>query len=462
MSGVTKKYRCRYFEEDGRPIHPTCNQGDSCRFVHPNDSNWPGLKPFVDTRLLKSSSASKRNKEGRRVAGSSEGRGPALVSQSDLFLRCKVEVDDPRTDPQAGRLPQKEHDRDRDRDRIRAHDARDAGGYKSYSKNRSVSPARPNVKKYARTGSDSSRRSDFATNKNKNKQDSDPVDNDSGRRSEAANANIIPNAKGSANPRPDFPSSITQTAKWIGPAKMQATASLEATAPLQVTDEGKCAERLVDLFRRLARLSNQVMQETAAHEKEGKKLQTYTEISSALSKISSSAATSVAPTLADIMLKHEQSKHRAEESLKALGGAWEQVFDVFVTEIAHVIDARLQDAMTKLKTEGESTIIEIMANAPGPRTTNGSASYDRKRARTRGPAEKENEESRSGRGASRDRDHKRRRLASRSSSPASHERSGRPNDDTSIEEILTQMKHKIDQQARSLQQLTKENSEVKI
>ncbi|KAJ7709928.1 hypothetical protein B0H17DRAFT_1029833 [Mycena rosella] len=207
------------------------------------------------------------------------------------------------------------------------------------------------------------------------------------------------------------------------------------------------------------------MQETAAHEREGQKLQTYTEISSALSKISTSAATSVAPTLADIMLKHEQCKHRAAESFKALGGVWEQVFDVFVSEVAHVIDARLQDAITTLKAEGEHAVKEIAGGAVGSlKQTTASdyvVSYDRKRARTRGPAEKENEESRSGRGPSRDRDHKRRRFASRSSSPDSHDRrSSRHNVDSSIEDILTQMKHKIDQQAHSLQQLTKENSEV--
>lgn len=213
------------------------------------------------------------------------------------------------------------------------------------------------------------------------------------------------------------------------------------------------------------RLSNQVVQDTATHEREEQKLQTYTEISSALSKISTSAAASVAPTLADIMLKHEQCKHRVEESYKALGGVWEQVFDVFVTEVVHVIDAGLQNAITTLKKESEHTIKEIAENAAGSlkHSTAGESmvSYDRKRARTRGPTEKENEESRTGRGASRDRDHKRRRFASRSSSPDSHDRrNARHGGDSSIEDILTQMKIKIDQQALSLQLLTKENSEV--
>ncbi|KAJ6596870.1 hypothetical protein DFH09DRAFT_1132962 [Mycena vulgaris] len=486
MSSVTKKYRCRYFEEDGRPIHPTCNQGDSCRFVHPNDSNWPGLKPFVDTRLLnKVSSANKRNREVGRAGGSNpsaasaEGRGPALVSQSDLFLRCKVEVDDQsmRTDRVQTEPEGKIHrDRDvqRERDRHRTNDNRDTAGnadrgHKSYSRNRSISPVRPYAKKYSRTESDSSRKSELDINRNKapTKHGGDLTSNELKRRPEELS--VVLREKDAATPKAEFPSSSPQNPKWSGPASAEMVpkmdvASSSVVPPPQLSNEMKGTERLVGLFRSLARLSNQVMQETAAHEREGQKLQTYTDISSALSKISPSAAHSVAPTLADIMLKHEQCKHRAEESFRALGGVWEQVFDVFVTEVAQVIDARLQDAMTTLKAEGEYAAKEIIASAAGPlkhsAASDSVVSHDRKRARTRGPAEKENEESRSGRGASRDRDHKRRRFASRSSSPDDR-RSGRHNVDSSIEDILTQMKHKIDQQARSLQMLTKENSDLK-
>ncbi|KAJ7452447.1 hypothetical protein B0H11DRAFT_292344 [Mycena galericulata] len=218
-------------------------------------------------------------------------------------------------------------------------------------------------------------------------------------------------------------------------------------------------------MNRAIRLSNQVVQETAAHEREGQKLQTYTEISSALSKISSASAASVAPTLADIMLKHEQCKHRVEESFRALGGVWEQVFDVFVTEVVHVIDARLQNAITAIKNEGEHAVKDVMANTAGSLKHSPASDsvlpLDRKRARTRGPAEKENEDSRSGGEVSRDRDHKRRRFASRSSSPDSHDRRSTRHGESGIEDILMKMKMKIDQQAESLQILAKENNELK-
>ncbi|KAJ7774804.1 hypothetical protein B0H16DRAFT_1508474 [Mycena metata] len=468
MSSVTKKYRCRYFEEDGRPIHPTCNQGDSCRFVHPNDVNWPGLKPFIDTRLLnKPASASKRNKDASRAGGShptgpsGEGRGPALVSQSDLFLRCKVEGDDQSLRTDRGRPPQKDWDsKDRGRDRDR---------HKPYSKNRSISPTRPHTKKYSRTGSDSSKKSelDVPRSKGPTKHDANQTSNDLKRRTEGSSVVIEP--KGSVDSKDSFASnSAQQTSRWAAPPstdmvlKMNTALAVEAAPSMPLSDNRKRTERLVALFRSLARLSNQVVQETAAHEREGQKLQTYTEISTALSKISPSAANSVAPTLADIMLKHEQCKHRVEESYKALGGVWEQVFDVFVTEVVHSIDGGLQDAITTLRKEGEHAVKEIADSAAGaPRHSTTGEPYDRKRARIRGPAEKENEESRSGRGASRDRDHKRRRFASRSPSPDSHDRrNARQSGDSSIEDILTQMKMKIDQQAHSLQILSKENSDV--
>ncbi|KAK7014881.1 C3H1-type domain-containing protein [Favolaschia claudopus] len=477
---VTKKYRCRYFEEDGRPIHPTCNQGDACRFVHPSDPQWPGLKPFVDTRLLKQPlSSNKRNKETTKAGGSTshfasfESRGPPLESQSDLFLRCKEEEGDQSLRTDRGRAPQKDWDRDRDgqrdRDRLRGSDSGNTDRVrKNHPRNRSSSPARPYANKYSRNGSDGSRKSDLDPNRMKvpAKSSGELTANDHKRRSEVSNSITVD--------QDDFSSSAAQTlARWTGPQSMEtqkktqiskAKLSSEMMLPMEVPDETKRTERLVGLFRSLARMSNQVVQDSAAQEREGQKLQTYTEISTALSKISASAANSVAPTLADIMLKHEQSKHRVEQSYKALGGVWEQVFDIFVKEIVQVIDCGLQNAITTIQRESDRAVKDVAEAAAGSVqvSTAGQGPLDRKRARTRGPTEKENEDSRSGRGASRDRDHKRRRFESRSSSPDTRDRrSSRHGGDFGVEDILTQMKMKIDQQAHSLQILAKENNELK-
>lgn len=75
-------------------------------FVHPEDPNWPGLKP-TDKRINFASPASRRasaNLTGKtrfspkRKASSPddrpERRSAPLVSQNDLFQKCKIEADE--------------------------------------------------------------------------------------------------------------------------------------------------------------------------------------------------------------------------------------------------------------------------------------------------------------------------------------------------------------------------------
>jgi len=96
------------------------------------------------------------------------------------------------------------------------------------------------------------------------------------------------------------------------------------------------------------RCSNKVAQDTAAQDREETKLQTYNQISSTLASITTTAASAVTPTLTNIIRNHMQSQLQVEASLKALEELWEEVFDVFVTEIARVIDDKLQDALQKV------------------------------------------------------------------------------------------------------------------
>lgn len=80
------------------------------RFLHPGDSNWPGLKPHEKRMNTAISSAGFGNLGSRRRSNSEisawnrnkkpnyserlERHSNALVSQTDLFLQCKVESDD--------------------------------------------------------------------------------------------------------------------------------------------------------------------------------------------------------------------------------------------------------------------------------------------------------------------------------------------------------------------------------
>ncbi|KAJ4487981.1 hypothetical protein J3R30DRAFT_3432533 [Lentinula aciculospora] len=92
-----KKYQCRYFDETGRPLNP-CKQGDRCRFVHPGDPQWPGVKcyPYVHKNSGSQSSWTKIDRQSprRRLSSPPGSRGGALVPQGDLFRRCKVEEED--------------------------------------------------------------------------------------------------------------------------------------------------------------------------------------------------------------------------------------------------------------------------------------------------------------------------------------------------------------------------------
>ncbi|KAJ7063283.1 hypothetical protein C8F01DRAFT_1132348 [Mycena amicta] len=295
------------------------------------------------------------------------GRGPPLAPQSDLFQRKKEDED-------------RRADRNRDRDK-----------HRDSTRNRSASPPRPNPKKHA------------------HKSDS------------KVESSVTAKVEDASYARDDFSSEKYKLGVELRAPPTQTTRDKEP-AKLEGSDENKMAERLLGLFRSLANVSNEIVVATAAHEREGEKLRTYTEISSALSRISQAAATSVAPTLADIMLRHEQCKHRVDENFKALGGLWDEVFDVFCNEIARVLDSKLQDALGALENAGKRAWGEVHDERTPERSSHES---------------------------------KRRRISGSSVSPSAGQ-------DEEVEQILAQMKMKIDEQAYSLQVLTKENTEVRL
>ncbi|CAK5277703.1 unnamed protein product [Mycena citricolor] len=247
---VVKKYRCRYFEENGTPIPPTCNQGEACRFVHPEDQNWPGLKPFQDTRLINKPS-SKRKDTSRASFSSSDNRGAALASQSELF-RCKVEGDEV---PYSGhRFGSRDWDTRYERNSD-SHERRNGHlGHRdlfsnsdrrrrSYSRTRSSSPRPRNTA----TGSMGSRKYGLDLRRSRQEISRELASNQS-------------------------------SSSFLRPASVEPPISKEDGTDFRA--HSTRAERLVGLFKSLARLSNQVVQDTAACELQGQKLRTYTQISS--------------------------------------------------------------------------------------------------------------------------------------------------------------------------------------
>jgi hypothetical protein len=207
--------------------------------------------------------------------------------------------------------------------------------------------------------------------------------------------------------------------------------------------------------------------------REERKLQLFSEFSSTLSKFSATGTASVMPNLADILLRNAERKQRVDDHFKSITELWEQAFEIFMTEISHVMNAQLETTLTQIRQVGDSVCSPIETDSAGtlkrqrPQDSRSPDSVEDHGGRNGSQEdflEKEKERSsRNDRGTQPE--HKRRRYDA--SSPSLTEtRQKVPQYSTeefqpSTQEILSQMKLKIDEQAQSLQKLTKENHEVK-
>ncbi|KAJ3936863.1 MAG: hypothetical protein NXY57DRAFT_83323 [Lentinula lateritia] len=424
-----KKYQCRYFDETGRPLTP-CKQGDRCRFVHPEDPQWPGVKcyPYVHKNSNSQPSWAEHDRQSSRRFSSPPGsRGGPLVPQGDLFRRCKVEEEDISLSHVATEFNGK-HDMASNRHRV-ASSHKDGQPFE-------ISEGGKSTEQIHSRGP--------STTINGNTLNKDNHHNNS--------ASILAS---------DF--------------KRPQTITTLPTFPAVSEEEAKGrSERFVSMFRDVAMVSSQIIQDTVLLDQEERKLQTFNEISSTLAKISASSAASVAGPIADILLAHAQSKERLDENFRLLGAAWEKVFNSLMVEFSTGLENRLQAALALVKNEAEIVMngIRVESNSLKRRSDRASMSPEPDRHRRRSRDHRTNEEhiGSYGRGRSSTRDRKRRKLApsSRSCSPDSgldskgEVRSSRNSIvKVSLDDILNQMKMKIDQQTNSLQQLSKENEELK-
>ncbi|KAF5381007.1 hypothetical protein D9615_003934 [Tricholomella constricta] len=216
-----------------------------------------------------------------------------------------------------------------------------------------------------------------------------------------------------------------------------------------------------------SRLSSEVAQDAETQARDDKKLKAYTELSSTLAKVSSTAAAAVMPTLADILLRHAQGKQRAEDNLNALSGVWNQAFELFATEISHVVDAELEGALKKIREQAglmhKSVLLRTSTPMPTLQRTDvfsselSATNCFKDDSRTHLTHAKENDTERK-----RDskREQKRRRFSSVSPTPEAKVPQSAVKLEAGVQEILNQMKTKIDTQAQSLQELAKENNEL--
>lgn len=178
---------------------------------------------------------------------------------------------------------------------------------------------------------------------------------------------------------------------------------------------------------------------TSEYDRQGKKLETYTEISTTLAKVSNSAAAAVAPNLAEILLDHAHTKNRLDQGLNAVGQVWQEIFLAVTKEVGKVIDSSLQQALVALRTEAVTAVNAAITQAPElptkfPRGAGSLSDLSTKRQR-------EDDEDRPS--------DKRFKIDEYGSLRR-----------TSTDERLQEMQLKLEQQLTSINILTKENDEV--
>ncbi|KAK0459702.1 uncharacterized protein EV420DRAFT_284870 [Desarmillaria tabescens] len=426
-SNIYKKYQCRYFSGAGEPLYPPCRQGDNCRFVHPNDPNWPGRPCNNPVTSARTNSAGQRTSSGAKSAAPratshspvTSRFGPPLVSQTDLFRQLKLESDSDDTESLLRRTqyPGKVWNHDSRRKDLDRESSRGRAAHRSRERycprNRSASPLRSRVKEKLPVGK-----------------------LQSGLDNSAATPDI-------------GASSSSQSGVFVRSAEKFADQPIVGRART-----GPGSQRMVELFRDLAKFSNDVVQSTAEFERQEKKLKSYTEISATLSKVSNSAAASVAPNLAEILLSHAQTQNHVDEGFAAIGNIWQEIFGVVISEVNEIINASVEDAVDALKTrmertmngrDGDSgldmdtTLVDAMSFPEGPRVPKRGRLADEPCAHSQTV--------------------KRPKLAAWS--PASSYAESLSHTTISVGDLIHRMKLKLNEQTSSLQHLAKENSEVR-
>lgn len=199
-------------------------------------------------------------------------------------------------------------------------------------------------------------------------------------------------------------------------------------------------------------------------------MQTYRELSTTLSQISTSAAAAVAPILEEITNNHFKAKERVEREFMLLGHLWEDVFDVFVSGITGVVDSSLRDALTVLRRQEEDTVKTVALTAVNA-TKRKSTSPLGKHGESDGsgvPAilEFESQPARSSIRDGRSHDTKRRRLTGQASGSFHRLEETSVNvtgttTDSNLQGILRELTLKMEAQTQSLATLTEENAQVR-
>ncbi|KAF9005632.1 hypothetical protein BDQ17DRAFT_1353494 [Cyathus striatus] len=442
-----KMYRCRYFDDRGRSLDPPCNQGHNCRFVHPEDPEW-------STSNKTCAAAKKRDSDVRYKRPISSvtrtARAPPLPPQADVFRLQDTYKDEedsyyassPFADAYCHTRAKSEY--------------RKPG---EHTRSREASPFRitPRQKhwKYS-TGSASLHLK--STNESSREHATDRAMASASSRNDQGNSTYSPLLASNGETQAVLPRAV-KPGDW-GFSK---------------------TSEFLNLFRELSELTNEATQLTDSQHKQAIKLNKFVEISTTLSGISKSAANTILPALDEIKSSHANTERRREKNLEEIGQIWDKIFAVISQKVQLIIEGKMQNTPDGAE---KSTKLNQLLRYEGRTSTK--RKEDREVVQAQGDR-KEREQSQEDVGSGihtydtlrckeRCSGHhgssKRRRL----STSTTREGSGslRPSsrsflmkqkpidsDDCETQKLLVQMKEKIQDQARALETLKKENNELK-
>lgn len=183
------------------------------------------------------------------------------------------------------------------------------------------------------------------------------------------------------------------------------------------------------------RTSSEIVQGSVNADRENLRVDTLTDLSSALTQVSTATTSSVAPALINAVRNHALLKDKVDDDYQVLANLWEDLFDLFVKELWAVLDKAVQDGVATLGQEGDRLSGQLREK-------------ERERRKRR---EDDIDDA--------DRDHKRRRIDVDDAAlpEKDHKTSAQEGGDVAT---LGQLKSKLEEQAHRLEKLSRENTDV--
>ncbi|EIN07421.1 hypothetical protein PUNSTDRAFT_136102 [Punctularia strigosozonata HHB-11173 SS5] len=372
-----KSLRCRHFDDRGRPHRPGCPRPATCRFAHPEDRQWATAGPSrhggagrpspartvvsVDSPRFRMSPSLRPGPRAPRTRSPSLAQGRRLPlplplpSQSELFHRCKVEDDEndvslasrlsvrldygSADDDRSAARPGPTRGREVSRNPVRRR--RPSNGDPFLTASAMAPPGRGRVDRPARAGSERRTARPFSVLE---------IGAEASRSTEhvATDAPVIPAA------HPD-----------TGPGSACASSTKANGSIIPSVASKDAIELILASFRDIARNTHIITRSTVALHDTVFKLEQFANLSSKLpisESTSKALSVAIAPLLAE-RAKHEQLVHDSEENAQK---QWEGVFKTFIGGVIEGVEQSLGGVIVNMERrvkDSEENFARILRSA---------------------------------------------------------------------------------------------------